>query len=386
MSYKFVLKKDSSSKDHLLPLYLRISKDRKSVYIGLQVKVDPFFWSDKRQKIVNPDDNGIIINARIEDSILKLEEILSELNQKGTYYDVGLVKRLFTQNASLNFLEYMDSYLKDLRDNSENYGTYINYRTSIKKFKAFIEKNYLSFDQVNTDLLKTYESHLRYKLNNSTNTVYNNMKVVRCIIYRAIDEGLIPVQKNPFSNYKLTKKEVNKDYLSHPELLSIDNLVYNRKNSLEDTRKMFLFSCFTGLRLQDIKSLKWQDVKDGVIKLEENNGEILEFRLINKAMRIINELRAFNECDPDDFVFRNYSNVFINKSLKKIAEEVSLNRKLNFNMARNTFAILAIKKGIRLDVVSKLMRHKNFYSILPYARSTRSDVNYAYGVLNKEFF
>jgi len=386
MSYKFVLKKDKASKDHLLPLYLRISKDRKSVYIGLQEKIDPFFWSDKNQKIVNANEQGDVVNAQIEAATLKLEEILAELNQKGTYYDVGLVKRLYTQNSSLNFLDYMDSYLKDLRDNSDNYGTYINYRTSIKKFKAFIKKDHFSFDDINVDILKSYESHLRYELNNSTNTVYNNMKVVRCIIYKAIDEGLIPAQKNPFSDYKLTKKEVSKDYLSHPELLAVDNLVYNRKNSLEDTRKMFLFSCFTGLRLQDIKALKWEDVRDGVIKLQENNGEILEFRLINKAMRIINELRAFNDCNPEDFVFNNYSNVFINKTLKKIAEEVSLNRKLNFNMARNTFAILAIKKGIRLDVVSKLMRHKNFYSILPYARSTRSDVDYAFGVLNKEFF
>lgn len=386
MSYKFVLKRDKKAKDHLHPLYLRISKDRKSVYIGLQEKVDPFFWSDKRQKVVNPDNIGEGINDKILKARLKLEEILSELNEKGTFYDISLVKRLYTQNSNLNFLDYMDAYLKNLRDNASNYGTFINYRTSIKKFKAYVKEDYLAFEGLTTDYLKSYEAHLRYELNNSTNTVYNNMKVVRCIIYKAIEEGLIPNQKNPFSDYRLTKKEVSKDYLSHPELLAIDNLVYNRSLSIEETRKMFLFSCFTGLRLQDIKALKWKDVKDGLIRLTEPNGEIIEFRLINKAMRIINDLRGYNEHDLEDYVFTNYSNVFINKTLKKLADEVSLNRKLNFNMARNTFAILAIKKGIRLDVVSKLMRHKNFYSILPYARSTRSDVDYAYGVLNKEFF
>ena len=386
MAVKIILRKDKKSNSNDFPVYLRITENRQSSYIALGFNVAPQYWSEKIQVITDDHPNCKEYNELIYQSMLKIEQIKRDIKAKGGTISCKLIKRLYNSNQSYNFIEFAEKFIANLRDTA-NYGTFINYRSSVKKFVTFINDNYIDVEDVNVRLLQEYENYLRLELHNSTNTVYNNLKVIRKIIYEAIDIGLIPMSDNPFNKYRLEKTERKKDFLSHEELQAIDSLSFSRSNPLIITKHMFLLSCFTGLKLNVVKSLKWTDIKDGHVKFKHLN-EMYNMKLINKAQQVLNNYksRLTAPIDETETIFPSLSNVYINKNLKKVGLQAGIERNLTFNMARSTFAILAIKKGVRLDVVAKLMGHRNFYSILPYAKSTSRDVDYAYGVLNKEFY
>ncbi len=386
MAVKVVLKKDAKTSLDTLPVYIRITEDRQSSYISLGFSVKPELWSDKYQLVNENHPDAVQVNEKIYNAVVEIERIKKEISEKGGKISSRLVKRMYNKEQSYNFVEFADNFIKELR-NTANYGTYINYRSSVKKLIAFIDADHLDMENLDTRFLAAYQHYLTHDLKNSTNTIYNNMKVLRKIIYNAIDAGLISHDENPFKHYKLEKVDKKKDFLNKEELFKVDGLIYGRNNPLEVTRSMFLFSCFTGLKLNVVKSLKWKDIKDRTITFK-HLGEDYEMKLINKAISVLNNFksRTLTQEDPDEIIFPSYSNVYINKNLKRIAKDASILRNLTFNMARNTFGVLAIKNGIGLDVVAKLMGHKSFYSILPYAKSTSKDVDYAYQVLNNEFF
>lgn len=385
MAVKIILRKDKKSNSNEFPVYLRITENRQSSYIALGFNLAPNYWSEKFQVITDSHPHCAEYNEQIYQAMLKIEQIKRDVAAKGGTVSCKLIKRLYNTNQSYNFIEFAEKFIANLRDTA-NYGTFINYRSSVKKFVTFINDDFIDVEDVNVRLLQEYENYLRLELRNSTNTVYNNLKVIRKIIYEAIDIGLIPMSDNPFNKYRLEKTERKKDFLSHEELQAIDSLSFSRTNPLVITKYMFLLSCFTGLKLNVVKSLKWTDIKDGHVKFQHLN-ETFNMKLINKAQLVLNNYRSRLEfVDETETIFPSLSNVYINKNLKKVGLQAGFERNLTFNMARNTFAILAIKKGVRLDVVAKLMGHKNFYSILPYAKSTSRDVDYAYGVLNKEFY
>ncbi|MEJ7679138.1 MAG: hypothetical protein WKG06_15050 [Segetibacter sp.] len=71
------------------------------------------------------------------------------------------------------------------------------------------------------------------------------------------------MHKNPFIGFKLTKREVERPFLTETELQQIVLKEFPTER-LTLVRDIFLFSCYTGLAYADVKKLMRNEIAVGV--------------------------------------------------------------------------------------------------------------------------
>ena len=146
-----------------------------------------------------------------------------------------------------------------------------------------------------------------------------------------------------------------------------------RKEFLE----MFFFAFHAcGLRVVDVMTLQWGHInfdKKELRKIMIKTNKRHVIPLSEPAIRI---LRHWQQKRPDSkFVFdlvkedldlddaealyrsRNNATRCINQSLNVVGEKIGLNFSLTMHVARHTFAIVALNKGLSMSVVSRLLGH-----------------------------
>ncbi len=173
----------------------------------------------------------------------------------------------------------------------------------------------------------------------------------------------------------------NIGYLTIDELKAMINCTYDRQNIM--LRKAFLFSCFTGFRISDVRSLIWDEIKivDGkyyIHKLMEKTKLYVDIPLSESSLQWIPNR---GESKSSDNVFPTAKKWSCNKlqselpatqwcvntELRRWANKAGINRHITFHMSRHTFATSLLTAGADLYITSKLLGHKNIGTTQIYA-------------------
>ena len=164
----------------------------------------------------------------------------------------------------------------------------------------------------------------------------------------------------------VSRAESTRTYLSIEELKQL--IKTDCRN--EQIKKAFLFSCFSGLRISDIRTLQWKHFHtiDGEIRIRKNiikTRRDLEIPLSQTALKYLPE---HNGKSDSDYVFElPVTNYCVNSVLKTWAKQAGITQNLCFHMSRHTFATLELTLDADLYTVSKLMGHQNIAITQVYA-------------------
>jgi integrase len=313
-------------------------------------------------------------------------------------YTPNKVKRVLFGRTEDSFLTYANAYVSNLEKN-EKLGTHDKAKAVISKLKKYMDGHELSFDGVDVQFLKKYEDYLRFQKNNSNNTIHSNLKVIRRIINEAIREEIFPAERNPFLRYKLKWENVAKSFLTEDDLIKLEKFEIAADTMKFHHRNIYIFSSFSGgLRISDVLQLKWENF-DGerVLVKTQKTGSVVSIKLPSKSLKIINYYRKINS-KPSDFIFPflnngiDYSNAktlfnaisshtaYTNSDLKDISKEAEINKPMNFHTSRHTWATRALRKGMRIEYVSKLMGHSSIKTTQVYTKIVNEDLDRAMDV------
>ncbi len=133
------------------------------------------------------------------------------------------------------------------------------------------------------------------------------------------------LQKDPFLGYKLTRKEVNKEFLVTEELeaITVKKFASERQTVVRD---IFLFSCYTGLAYADVKKLKSSEIRIGIdgkkwlfIKRQKSTTPA-PVPLLPTAREILNKYKDHPKCVADEKPLPILSNQQMNEYLKEITD------------------------------------------------------------------
>jgi integrase/recombinase XerD len=72
----------------------------------------------------------------------------------------------------------------------------------------------------------------------------------------------------------------------------------------------------------------------------------------------------------------------INRGLKILAKQAGITKQLSFHISRHSFAVMALRRGITIDKVSKLMAHSAIKETLVYAKIANEELDKAMDVFN----
>lgn len=132
----------------------------------------------------------------------------------------------------------------------------------------------------------------------------------------------------------------------------------------EEARRAFLFACWTGLRISDIRTLEWKNIDGGKIRLVmHKTAQIVEVPLHPMAM-------AQLEANEEKLVFPKVGKTKTNciTYFDRWAADAGVDKKIGWHTARRTFATLAVEAGVDQYVISKLLGHTSIRHTATYSQ------------------
>jgi integrase len=226
-------------------------------------------------------------------------------------------------------------------------------------------KGKLAFGHINEEFLGRFQSYLLTKLH--VNSAAQYMNILSTCLNTAVRQRKIP--SNPYKFHdKIKMVEPKLNYLSKDQVKEL-----NAKN--EDipqwVQDVFFFGCYTGLRLSDLKGLKWDDITYakssegqllGVIqKVQKKTGGIVSIPISPQAQEILSR-----QCPERSNVFIMRGRTTVKYHIDKWRKRVGFH--FTFHSSRHTFGTMLQAAGSDINTTSKLMGHRNLNQTLRYAK------------------
>ena len=230
----------------------------------------------------------------------------------------------------------------------------------------------MPFQNVNHEFLKNFEHYLKTVRNCGHNTTIKYIRNLRKIIRIALANDLLKI--DPFRNITYHLKEVNRAYLTDPELKLLINKEFSNER-LRRIKDIFLFSCFTGLAFSDLKNLTKENITIGINNQRwlrtkrKKTGNPSEIPLLEVPNAIIKKYENDPVCILEHKLLPVGSNQKMNAYLKEIADLCDIKKNLSTHTARHTFATtVTLTHGVSIEAVSKMLGHSNISTTKQYAR------------------
>lgn len=277
-----------------------------------------------------------------------------------------------------DILKYMDDLCKNEWDvQSDNYTRSIqNVKNKLMDFRG----SPILFSDINRQFLTDFVTFLKTCHNDpkkgndivrkslSPNSIGCYYAILRNVLNRAHKEGII--NQNPTLGFDLRKiVRMIQPERPHLNMNEIQRLI---NTECEDTmlKHAFLFSCMCGLRISDIRKLRWKelDLGPGLSQLHirmQKTQEILTLPLSDEAIRW---LPRGQDRRSEQLVFPLRSDTSINHHLLKWAINAGVNKHITFHVARHTHATMMLTLGADIYTVSKLLGHKSITTTQIYAK------------------
>jgi len=246
--------------------------------------------------------------------------------------------------------------------------------TSINNLKPFFEGKYLH--EVTPLDMEKYKRRRQGQVSNAT--VNREVACLKHIFTKAIEWGI--VKKNPGRKVKLLQERNTRlRYLDEKEI----GRVYD--TCAAHLRPIVIIALNTGMRKEEILSLRWKDVdfrSRTISILDTKNGESREIPMndiVNQTLvstkRILDSPWVF--CKRNGKRYGNVRKAF--EGARKRAGIVDF----RFHDLRHTFASHLVMAGVDLRTVQELLGHKSFEMTLRYAHLSPEHKKAALDILYK---
>lgn len=384
-------------KDGTAPLEVRVTVGRRAYYINTGVCVRPREW--KFDKIVNRQDSEEL-NERVGIVLSRVDGVINEHLKNGTEADINFDelrkqvkapdKRRRVDDAD-DMLAWMENEVARL---GHSKGTLSHYRTLLARLAEYGELRRwsdLSVEAISRwdewlHTIKKQQSKVEIKMRMPAKTisqgaVHNYHKNMRALLGRALKFGII--QSSPYERMRgdIERGDIETvEFLTDEERDRIEALTLTEGRVISAARDMFLFQCYTGMAYSDMMVFsvdKCQKRGDALTYSAPRvkTGVWFYIQILPKALVIAEK---YGGSMPD------VCNEVFNRKLKDIAKMAGITKKLTTHVGRHTFATWALRNGVPIERLAKMLGHTKITQTQRYAKVLASDVYSEFEKLKKQ--
>lgn len=351
-------------------IYIQLIHDRKVKLITTRFRLFKNEWDGKRECVkqdgANPtrwNDLQLIKNG-IDGELTILNNLINILNKR-SYYTVDDIAEYYVNSTLTGSLfSFMEYRIKKMYENNQ-FKTSSIYNTVLNSFRKFRVGSDLQIDKIDRDLMMRYESYLKSD-GICQNTISCYMRVLRAIYNRAVEAGLT-IQRYPFKRVYTGIDKTIKRAVSESVIIRLKDLDLSDKAELSMARDLFLFSFYSrGMSFIDMANLRRSNVNNGNLSYKRSKtGQNLVIRIEPCMTEIISKYKHLTFDDYLLPIFTSIKSNYMgqlrnhNNRLRRISELLDLPKSLSSYVSRHSWATLALRKGISVQVISEGMGHEN---------------------------
>lgn len=331
-------------------------------YLSTGIRVHKREWSDG---VISMRCDAVELNKRLQWCMRTIQEQINAMVEADNV-NIGALS-LEARDGSESFLDWFETEINSRQMSRATHGTYDSVLNRLR-----LHGGIDSFSDVTLAKVEDFERWLCEQGVMASSRRLYHARINTCIKI-AIKRGLIAI--NPYDQFVLPRNAGTRiKYLREDEREVLEHVRVPKR--LERARDMFLFACYTGLRYSDIVRIdKRMSYKSGgalwlrgVTKKTSSEYNIL---LMPAAVVIL---------DKYNWDMR-IAYPTLREKLGKLCALCGLEH-LTMHMGRHTFATWALSKGVRIEVVSKILTHSDIKTTQIYAKVLQKDVEAGFNLLS----
>lgn len=376
----FFIKKHRINTKGEVPVYIRITSQGTQTELSLNRIINLKQWGNNCA--VGSSAKCREINNYLTSTQSTIYEHYKYLRETGKDFSAKSIKNAYLgveEDKGKKILELYEEHnerIKKLKNIDFAPYTIQRYEVSLRHTRNFIKRHYkrddLYLEELNHDFLIHYETYFKTVRKCSHNTTLKYIKNFKKIVRIAMSNG--DIKKDPFANFKMRLKKVDRGFLSEDELNNLINKKFNTLR-LEQIRDCFVFSCFTGLAYSDLKRLSSENIIKGTdgntwVKIKRKKTDnISTIPLLSVSKQILNKYKDDEYCINNNVLLPVISNQKMNAYLKEIGDVCGIKKNFSSHLARHTFATtVTLNNDVPIESVSKMLGHSSISMTKIYAR------------------
>lgn len=336
-----------------------------------------------------------------------LDELRLWFNEEVSHEDESTEHTAIPRLASANktFFELYNDFLDDMRIRHQDaqcqedaIEPYLQLQNRLQEF----DKN-LSLESLTRMKMVGFIKFLAVTMYNDA--INKRLTYLRCFANWAEDHDYMVCKE--YWQYHPRLREAIKEvrFLTTEEVDRLWNLEL-KTSSMQVTRDMFIFQCYTALRYSDLKSLTRTDfyIKDGDLymrKVTQKQKTVIDFKLPQRAKTIYERYSRY--LLENNAAFPVLSNSKYNKQLKRLGHLANIRGQwkdiqyrvdkqevvytdradLESHCGRRTFVCMAYNAGYSMKEIAEITGHKCIEDLEPYIKATHKLTNNVIDALDR---
>lgn len=396
LTTKVLLNKVRQKQDGTFPLVIRVTYNRKSIYLPLGYNMAKKDFDAKNQRI-RPSSkiasNITRLNNGIQEKLKKIFDTVSRLEEDGKIESLSissLKKEIEGKSVgNMDFFSFVDSLIQDLKK-GRKYGNAEIYKTLRNKIDKFHGKSSLPFRQINYAFVKKLETQ-HYASGNTAGGLSVYLRTLRSVYKKAIKHGLAKENHNPFNDYSIKNGTPKRQFLNREQLEILKDAPVEESH-LAKARDLYMASFYLrGMNWMDMALLKGDNIQGDLERImyirSKTRNKMFSIK-ITPALKQILLTYSNGIIKEDDFVIpiltRDFSQDQIHETiknkrkrqniyLKRLAERLEL-PKFTIYSARHTYANILKRSGAPSNVIQDSLGHTTEAMTQAYLSSFETNV------------
>ena len=367
----FYINKNKTKADGTTAILCRITIDGANVVITTGESIKPHEWSVKRGETTDKKTNRRLQTFRKE-----IEQGYNTLLYKYGAVSAELLKNYLQGigRTPTTLLALSAEELKVQRENKSE-GTYSNNRSSDRQLNFFVRsrgEEDIPLTALSIDFFDDYRFYLK-KEGYAPATINRHLCWLSRLMYRAVNQGTI--RFNPFEEVKYEVVENKPRFLSKGDVAKLLEFPLQDAGA-ELSRRMFLFSVFTGLAFADLQSLRASQIETNsegrqYIRKARLKTEVESLIPLHPIAEQILSLYTKEKNKGDYKIFPDtMSKGKLSTHLKAVGLACGIRTPLTWHVGRHSFGTLTLEAGIPMESIAKMMGHSSIASTQIYAQIT----------------
>ena len=375
----FFLRRAKTKKSIDIPIYARITINSQTTIVSTKQHIQESYWDQTVGRALPINKQLKELNNQLDLLSSQIGQAYSELMVQGKFISVNSLRSLLfgEQNTGKTILQITEEHnteFEALVNKQYSYGSFKNYKTTLKYLKDFIKAKYgrndITLGEIDFSFGKSYYMYILNEKPCNNNGAVKHIHRLKKLINYAVSMDYM--DKNPLNRLSLRLDPSSRDVLTMLDIKALQRLKLPESN-FKIVRDIFIFQCFTGLAYSDLKNLTKANLSTGT----DGNLWLIIFRqktktrspvpLLPQAVKILDIY--LKEETKDLKLFPVMSNQKMNVNLKKLAEKAGLKINISTHVGRHTFATtITLSNNIPIETVSKMLGHTNLRTTQIYAK------------------
>lgn len=394
---------------------IRVTRGGERIDLYTGITVLPKQWNENKERVkqgCNVDGSEYnVLNETLDKQEKYIEKYFNDADTRSVEASLGDLKERFNRafkssnkEQSNEFFYMFDKFREETANvkgwQKDRVEMFERLENKVKDFKPDIRFSDLSTSTM--EAFKVYLSKTMYNDALSKHLTYFKQFITWCKKRNCqIHEEFFAYEPT------LPKSKKAVRYLTLDELDTLFNLTFNGKEGIERARDIFIFQCYTALRVSDVRQLRHDNITQNdkgdyyIDILTEKDDDRLQYRLAKRAVFIYKKYKDF--VYEDGLVFPVITPQKYNEHLKELGKianlqgewidyEYRLNEKivvktpkqdLSTHTARRTFIVTALNEGVSTDIISLITSHSDVKAMKPYIKANTRGTDAVIAAIDK---